>query len=87
MLREAGIHINEVPKIHVTSPTVEHHAITFQETNFRIHLTLHDTFSYFPTSKPNTQELEEPEDVYVLTPTSWNPHSDAYVINEESMLD
>ena len=87
MLREAGIHINEVPKIHVASPTVEHHAITFQETNFRIPLTLHCTFSYFPTSKPSTQELEEPEDVYILTPTTWNPHSDAYVINEESMLD
>ena len=87
MLREAGIHINEVPKIHVTSPTEEHHAITLQETNFQIPLALHGTFSYFPTSKPNTQELEEPEDVYVLTPTIWNPHSDAYVINEESMLD
>ena len=22
-----------------------------------------------------------------LTPTTWNPHSDTYVINEESMLD
>ena len=31
--------------------------------------------------------MEEPEDVYVLTPTIWNPHSDPYVINEESMLD
>ena len=87
MLREAGIQINEVPKIHVTSPTEEHHAITFQETNFRIPLTLHGTFSYFPTSKPSTQELEEPEDVYVLTSKTWNPHSDVYVINEESMLD
>ena len=87
MLREAGIHINEVPKIHVTSPTEEHHAITFQEANFRIPLTLHGTFSYFLTSKPSTQESEEPEDVYILTPTTWNPHSDAYVINEESMLD
>ena len=87
VLREAGIHINEVPKIHVTSPTEEHHAITFQETNFRIPLTLHGTFSYFPTSKPSIQQLGEPEDVYVLTPTTWNPHSDAYVINEESMLD
>ena len=87
MLREAGITINEVPKIHATSPTEEHHAITFQETNFRIPLSLHGTFSYFPTSKPSIQELEEPEDVYVLTPTIWNPHSDAYVINEESMLD
>ena len=87
MLREAGIHINEVPKIHTTSPTEEHHAITFQETNFRIPLTLHGTFSYFPTSKPCTQELEEPENVHILTPTTWNPPSDAYVINEESMLD
>ena len=34
ILREAGIQINEVPKIHVTSPTEEHHAIIFQETNF-----------------------------------------------------
>ena len=87
MLGEAGIHINEVLKIHVTSPIEEHHAITFQETNFRISLTLHGTFSYFPTSKPSTQELEEPEDVYILTPTTWNPHSDTDVINEESMLD
>ena len=87
MLRESGIQINEVPKIHVTSPTEEHHAIIFQETNFRIPLTLHGTLSYFPTIKPTTQELEEPDDVYVLTPTTWNPHSDAYVINEESMLD
>ena len=89
MIREAGININEVPRIHVTSPTEEHHAITFQETNFRIRipLSLHGTFSYFPTSKPSIQELEEPEDVYVLTPTIWNLHSDANVINEESMLD
>ena len=48
MLREAGIQINDVPKIHVTSPSEEHHAIIFQETNFRIPLTLHGKFSYFP---------------------------------------
>ena len=51
MLREAGITINEVPKIHVSSPTVEHHSIMFQETNFRIPLSLYATFPYFPTSK------------------------------------
>ena len=83
MLREAGININEVPKIHVISPTEEHHAITFRETDFRIPLSLHGTFCYFPTSKSSIQELEEPEDVYVLTLTIWNLHSDAYVINEE----
>ena len=56
MLREAGIQINEIPKIHVISPTEEHHTIIFQETNFRNPLTLHGTFSYFPPSKPTTQE-------------------------------
>ena len=34
MLREARIIINEVPKIHVSSPTEEHHSIMFQEPNF-----------------------------------------------------
>ena len=58
MLREAGITIIEVPKIHVTSPTEEHHAVTFQETNFRIPLSLHGTFSHFHTSKPSIQELK-----------------------------
>ena len=86
MLREAGITINEVPKIHVSSPTEEHHSIMFEETNFQISLPLYGTFSYFPTTKPSTKDLEEPGDVYVLTPTTWNPHSDAS-INEESMLD
>ena len=81
MMWEAGIHINEVPKIHVTSPTEEHHAITFQVSNFRIPITLHGTFYYFPTSKPSPQEFEEPEDVYILTPRTWDPHSDAYFIN------
>ena len=34
MLREAGIRINEVPKIHVSSPTEEHYSIMFQDTKF-----------------------------------------------------
>ena len=34
MLRETGITISEVSKIHVSSPTEEHHSIMFQETNF-----------------------------------------------------
>ena len=52
---------------------------------FLLHYMAHSQI--FPTSKPSTQELEEPEDVYIVTPTTWNPHSDTYVINEESMLD
>ena len=45
---------------------------------FLLHYMAHSPI-FPPTSKPSTQELEEQEDVYVLTPTTWNPHSDAYV--------
>ena len=87
MMREAGVQVNETPKIHMTHPTEDDHAIVFPETGFRIHLLLWGTFSYFHTSKPTEGELEDPLDVYLLTPTKWNPHSDAYAANEESIVD
>ena len=87
MMREAGIKLNEVPKIQVEDPTEDDHAILFEETGFRIPLSLWGIFSYFPTTKPTHDELVEPAEVYLLTPTRWNPHSDAYARNEEMMLD
>jgi hypothetical protein len=44
------------------------------------------TFSYFPTTKPTESDLNDPNDVYIITPTHWNPHSDSYARNEESMI-
>jgi hypothetical protein len=32
-------------------------------------------------------DIVEPDDVYVLTPTGWNPDSDAYAKNEEATKD
>ena len=87
MMREAGIKVNDVPKIHVDNPTGDDHAIIFQETGFKIPLALWGTFSYFPSTKPTHQMLSSPPDIYILTPSNWNPHSDAYAQNEESMLD
>ena len=60
MLREAGITVNEIPKIQVDQPSEEHHSITFPETEFRIPLSLWGVFSYFPTSKPTHETLVEP---------------------------
>lgn len=34
VLREAGVEVNDVPKIQVDDPTVEHHSIFFPETDF-----------------------------------------------------
>ena len=90
MLREAGFAVSEVPKIQVDDPTVDDHAIRHPETGLRIPLSLWGIFSYFPTRKPKVSELqksEEVEGIYILTPEVWNPHSDAYAFNEESMLD
>ena len=87
MLREMGVTVNDVPKIHKEDPTVDDHAITFAETGFRIPLSLWGIFSYFPTSKPMHDDLLNPNEVYILSPATWNPHSDAYSANEESTLD
>ena len=87
MLSEMGVTMNDVPKIHNEDPTVDDHTITFMETGFRIPLSLWGIFSYFPTSKPTHDDLLNPTEVYILSPATWNPHSDAYSTNEESMLD
>ena len=87
MLREMGVVVNDVPKIHKEDPTVDDHAITVVEMRFRIPLSLWGIFSYFLASKPTPDDLLNPNEVYILSPATWNPHSDAYSANEESMLD
>ena len=87
MLREMGVTVNDIPKIHKDDPTAADHAMTFVETGFRIPLSLWGIFSYFPTSKPTHGILLNPNEVYILSPATWNPHSNAYASNEESMLD
>ena len=87
MLREMGVIVNDVPKIHKEDPTVDDHVITFVETGFRIPLSLWGIFSYFRTSKPTHDDLLSPNEVYILSTATWNPHSDAYSANEQSMLD
>ena len=87
MQRENGVTVNDVPKIHKDDPAVDDHAITFVETGFRIPLSLWGIFSYFTPSKPMHDDLLNPNQVYILSPATWNPHSDAYSANEESMLD
>ena len=79
--------MSEMPKIQVADLTEDNHAIFFPEMNFHIPLSLWGIFSYFPMSNPTQDELVEPSDMYMLTPTTWNPHSVHYAHNEENMLD
>ena len=85
-MREAGIQVNDTPKIHCTDPTVEDHSIYFERHDLRIPLSLHGIFSYFDTYLPTSEEVETIERVIQLTPDRWNPHSDVYSQNEASML-
>jgi hypothetical protein len=87
ILRQAGIEVNDVPKIHTNEPTQSTHSVTFKETNFTIPLSLWGTFSYFPTSKPTADGMQASDEIYMLTPSTFNPHDDSYAMNEASMLD
>ena len=87
IMRESGIQVNDTPKIQIESPGVDDHSILFPSTSFRIPMSLWGVFSYFPTTKPSAKMMEECEEVYILTPDCWNPHSNAYATNEDSMLD
>ena len=89
IMREAGIEVNEVPKIHAIEPSIEHHSIYFRQDNLRIPLALWGIFSYFPTRKPTEDDMSDNLNLLMLTPDGpdWNPHSDVYARNEEQFLD
>lgn len=87
IMREVGLEVHDTPKIHVTDPTTNHHAIIFGA-DFKIQLGIWGIFSCFDTNTPRKQLLEEFEDVYSLTPEyNCDPHSDVYARNEKNMLD
>ena len=89
MLREAGILVDTTPKIHHDNPDESIHSLFFKDENLRIPLSLHGVFSYFPTSKPTDNDLQDDRHpVLMLTPLGpWNPHSTHYSRNEDNMLD
>ena len=87
-MSEAGLKVNDTPKIHVENPQVEDHSIYFPKEDVRIPMELSGIFSCFPTCKPSAQDLEECENVLTLTPDgAWDPHNDAFARNEMNMLD
>ena len=88
ILREAGLTVNDTPKIHVQDPTVDDHSILFPIQEFRIPLQLWGVFSYFHTGKPSLEQVQECEHVHLMTPEwQWNPHDATYSSNEAAMLD
>jgi len=57
IMREGGVVVNDIPKIHVKDPTVEDHSITFpDEPDLLIPLQLSGIFSYFYTRRPKEKD-------------------------------
>ena len=88
IMREAGLTVNEVPKIHVQNPDSSDHAITFPSSNLSIPLQLWGTFSYFSSRTPTSDEIDSCDKIF-MTPdgANWDPYSTHFAVNEDSMVD
>lgn len=68
IMREGNVVINKILKIQAQEPTKANHSLLFPDAELRIPLSLMGIFSYFPTRKPTTKELNELEDILALMP-------------------
>ena len=55
IIREAGVIVNDVPKIHCQVSTKDDHAIIFSKDDLRTPLKLFGVFSYFYTFVPTAK--------------------------------
>ena len=88
ILREAGIIVNETAKIHKENPSKRDHAIIIENEPLTIPLQLNGIFSFFHSRCPTIDEIDHSPSI-LMTPDSlmWDPYSEHYLMNEESMLD
>ena len=82
IMREAGLVVNDVPRIHCGEEvTRESHSIISQDSNIRIPLSLKGIFSYFESRALTPREIDTCEEMeyLMLTPDAktWDPHCDA----------
>ena len=91
ILREAGLVLNDTPKIHCDDPSVEDNSLFDEEIGLRKPFTLNETFSMFASHYLTEDEIENAGDytTIFLTPNSdmWDPYNESYKLNEELFLD
>ena len=91
ILREAGLEVNDIPRIHIRDEvTRESQSIIMTRVDLRIPLQLSGVFSYFESRSLTDREIEECDsmDMVILSPDSntWDPHCDSYADQEENFL-
>jgi len=69
-MREAGLNVNDVPKIHADDPDKDNHAISFPGTDLQIPLQeLWGVFSFFHMIIPTSDEIRHCDKIF-MTPDS-----------------
>ena len=89
ILREAGLRVNEVPKIQSPDPGEETHSIYSPEWGLRIHLGLHGIFSYFSCRGMTRDEMRNWSDFKVIHATpkgTWNPYDSVFAEEEAGFI-
>ena len=91
ILHEAGLAVNDTPKIHIDDPSVGYHSIFDVENKLIIPFQLSGIFLEFQTCSLNEEEIENVKHYpsVLLTPDSnkWDPYDFAYAFNENSFLE
>ena len=81
VLREAGLILNDTPKINFEDPSVEEHSLFDEETGPIIPFTLNGTFSIFETRSLTEDEIEKTENhpnVFLTTDSNkWYPYTES----------
>ena len=88
ILREARITVNDTAKIHKDNPGKKDHAIIIESEPLTIPLQLNGIFSFFHSRMPTKDDINIALSIH-MTPESltWDPYSEHFSANEESMLD
>lgn len=91
ILREAGLLVNDTPKIQSMKPDEDTHVIYDSESEMRIHLGLNGIFSYFKCRSIAEDEMRNWQQYKVVESTpmgqKWDPYNPVYREEEEAMLD
>ena len=86
IMREGGVIVNDIPKMHCSNPSTDDHCLSFKDSDVKIPLQLNGIFSYFKSRKPLLSELYDKDKVFITPDASeWNPHCTSYSHNESIM--
>ena len=91
LMREAGLVVNEVPKIQSPDPDENTHSIYDPESKLRIPLKLNGIFSYFDCRGMTRNEMrnwkQRPQIHATPMGKTWNPYNPVYANEEAGFID